>query len=222
MLLTSTSSKPATALSTGQNTLLVCVSTTCPDFLSHIAVSENALGSAMDCLNDWSNSDSDSDTDQAQPEVLLLLQPGEQERHRSVTLEPCLSTSTVLFDSSVGENNEPVADVSAEGSTQQSRHLHLQSQLTQPGVSDREEAIVRQGSQQDILKRQNTGGSDFSGSSSSTWSQSNRMQSNSTGFSRPQCAELIGRGAFGSVYKSTWKGRPAAIKVRAVASALRP
>ncbi|KAL0056090.1 hypothetical protein WJX82_007644 [Trebouxia sp. C0006] len=55
--------------------------------------------------------------------------------------------------------------------------------------------------------------SEFSRSSSSNWSQNEHSQPAPEGSNRLQLSELIGRGAFGSVYRGSWKGREAAIKV---------
>ena len=67
----------------------------------------------------------------------------------------------------------------------------------------------------DTTHGQDDAASDFSRSSSSNWSHDDRPLPHSTaeGSARIQLAELIGRGAFGSVYRGCWKGRPAAIKV---------
>ena len=60
--------------------------------------------------------------------------------------------------------------------------------------------------------RQPDATSDFSRSSSSNWSNDAAQPAAPTGSSRFHLSQLIGRGAFGSVYKGSWKGRPAAIK----------
>ena len=60
--------------------------------------------------------------------------------------------------------------------------------------------------------RQPDAASDFSRSSSSNWSNDEAHPAAASGSSRFHLSQLIGRGAFGSVYKGSWKGRPAAIK----------
>ena len=62
--------------------------------------------------------------------------------------------------------------------------------------------------------RQPDATSDFSRSSSSNWSNDEAQSAAATRSSRFHLSQLIGRGAFGSVYKGSWKGRPAAIKAR--------
>lgn len=60
--------------------------------------------------------------------------------------------------------------------------------------------------------RHHDAASDFSRSGSSNWSNDEAHPAAAAGSSRFHLAQLIGRGAFGSVYKGSWKGRPAAIK----------
>lgn len=62
--------------------------------------------------------------------------------------------------------------------------------------------------------RQPDAPSDFSRSSSSNWSNDEAQSAAATRSGRFHLSQLIGRGAFGSVYKGSWKGRPAAIKAR--------
>lgn len=56
--------------------------------------------------------------------------------------------------------------------------------------------------------------SDFSRSGSSNLGNEETHSAATARASRFQLSELIGRGAFGSVYKGSWKGKPAAIKAR--------
>lgn len=67
-------------------------------------------------------------------------------------------------------------------------------------------------SQQAACVRQTSADSDFSQSSNSSWGQSNNLLHEAPGVTSLQLHELVGRGAFGSVYSGTWKGQPAAIK----------
>ena len=60
--------------------------------------------------------------------------------------------------------------------------------------------------------RHHDAASDFSRSGSSNWSNDEAQPAAAAGPTRFHLAQLIGRGAFGSVYKGSWKGRPAAIK----------
>lgn len=75
-----------------------------------------------------------------------------------------------------------------------------------------------QDSQQEDFSRQSSATSDFSQSSGSDWSQCGNIHSKADRSRNVQLHELIGRGAFGSVHKGTWKKKPAAIKAGHIVS----
>lgn len=51
--------------------------------------------------------------------------------------------------------------------------------------------------------------------SGDNWSDSSGQDDDDIALMRPSPGKIIGRGAFGSVYKTIWKGQQAALKVRA-------
>ena len=81
--------------------------------------------------------------------------------------------------------------------------------LTEQGVASAQ-ARLNAADVQDV--RQPDATSDFSRSGSSNWSNDAAQTAAPTASSRFHLSQLIGRGAFGSVYKGSWKKRPAAIK----------
>lgn len=200
--------------------------TRCPGkFLcSLLPVSGDALGTAMDILgSDWSNSsDWSGSVDHAhQRDVYPFLELDKEKSERSpvphlasvseLTNITITGGSAVTGSSSFGQGSgmphpestccSPVSlDTPPTG--QHTPHLQLPRHPVEL-CDDPDE----------LCDDHDGAASDFSRSSSSNWSHNDESQPPAKGSNRLHLSELIGRGAFGSVYRGSWKGKQAAIKV---------
>ena len=89
-----------------------------------------------------------------------------------------------------------------------------------PSIEQQSPSAQAQDYAADGCDEQNDAASEFSRSSSSNWGHEDHSHTAAPGSNRMQLSELIGRGAFGSVYRGLWKGRPAAIKVTKLLASL--
>lgn len=171
-------------------------------------VSGDALGTAMDILgSDWSNSSewSGSQVNKDEQDIYPLLEPergtagvGREQPAASASEQTNVmitGASTVTGSSSFGQGSSKRINESTCCSPV-SADMPVPDELAQAKTGEQEDAV-----------------SEFSRSSSSNWSHDDHSDPAEDGSNRLQLSELIGRGAFGSVYKGCWKGQAAAIKV---------
>ena len=177
----------------------------------------------MDVLGDnWSVSDDGSNAEGSRPEVLELLQPGNtiDKSSPSAVCCLCMLCSNQLMSFACADRSMAASqfagDTSSPPNSKCSNHRPMSASLSLVAETTTElvyavPAIV-QDSQQEDFSRQSSAASDFSQSSGSDWSQCGNIHSKADRSRKVQLHDLIGRGAFGSVHKGTWKNKPAAIK----------
>ena len=181
------------------------------------AVSGDALGTAMDILgSDWSNSSDWSGSQEHEHEHTMspFMEPDRQKSGFS----PMPNLATVSEQTNItmtGGSTMTGSSSFGPASSRQNQESACCSPVSLDMPMARQQAIQPQPSQHPVALNddQDDAASEFSRSSSSNWSQNEHSQPVLEGSNRLQLSELIGRGAFGSVYRGSWKGREAAIKV---------
>lgn len=181
------------------------------------AVSGDALGTAMDILgSDWSNSSdwSGSQEHEHQHNISPFMEP---DREKS-GFSPMPNLATVSEQTNItmtGGSTMTGSSGFGSGSSRQNQESACCSPVSLDTPMARQQAIQPQPLQHPVALNddQDDAASEFSRSSSSDWSHNEHSQPALEGSNRLQLSELIGRGAFGSVYRGSWKGRQAAIKV---------
>jgi len=181
------------------------------------AVSGDALGTAMDILgSDWSNSSDWSGSQEHEHEHTMspFMEPDRQKSGFS----PMPNLATVSEQTNItmtGGSTMTGSSSFGPASSRQNQESACCSPVSLDMPMARQQAVQPQPLQHLVALNddQDDAASDFSRSSSSNWSQNEHSQPAPEGSNRLQLSELIGRGAFGSVYRGSWKGREAAIKV---------
>ena len=190
-------------------------------------VSGDVVGSAMDILaSGWSGSSnwSDSQQNDEEQDIVPLLEPDNNPSSKAkASTRPASSRPASRSTSSSNQTIVMMTDESAmTGSSSfgkgASRH-GLEAAWCSPPSAGLLLTQQRVASAQERLNPANVGAasqsdaaSDFSRSGSSNLSDDEAHPAATPRASRFHLSDLIGRGAFGSVYKGSWKGRPAAIK----------
>lgn len=180
----------------------------------------------MDILaSDWSNSItwSGSQQNEEEQDIVPFLEPDSDPSSDSNRVKAAFCPAQSRSTSSSNQTGVMITDESAmTGSSSFGQGLirdALEATWCTPTSADlplTEQQVASAQAQltaanvQDI--RQPDATSDFSRSSSSNWSNDEAQPTATPGSSRFHLSKLIGRGAFGSVYRGSWKGRPAAIK----------
>lgn len=177
----------------------------------------------MDILaSDWSNSSSWSRSQHSKEEqdIVPFLEP---DNNHSTDHNKAQAVFSHASRSPSGSNQTAVmitdeSGITGTSSFGQSSNKHAPEAtccnltsnppLTEQHVRFAEEQLRNSNA---VNSTQDDTASDFSRSTSSNWSHDEVCKS-ANGPSKMHLAELIGRGAFGSVYKGSWKGKPAAIK----------
>ena len=180
----------------------------------------------MDILaSDWSNSSSWSGSQQNEEEqdIVPFLEPDQNPSSDSSKAKAAFCPAQSRSTSSSNQTAVMITDECAmTGSSSfgqgSSRHvleatwcstISADLPLTEQGVASAQAYLSPADA---VNSRHRDAVSDFSRSGSSNWSNDEAHPA-AAGSGRFHLSQLIGRGAFGSVYKGSWKGRTAAIKV---------
>ena len=189
-------------------------------------VSGDVMGSAMDILaSGWSNSSnwSNSQRDKEEQDIVPFLEPyGNATSNIGRVKAACgpaprspsgsNQTAVMITDGSAMTGSSSFG----QGS---SRHTHEAAccSSTATDLPLTKERVTLAQAQLDVggavASGRDDAASEFSRSTSSGWSHSEPCEG-AAGSNTLQISELIGRGAFGSVYRGLWKGKSAAIKAR--------
>ena len=180
------------------------------------AVSGDALGTAMDILgSDWGNSSdwSGSQEHEHQHNISPFMEP-DRDKSGFSPVPNLASVSEQTNITMTGGSTMTGSSGFGQGSSRQNQESACCSPVSLDMPMARQQAVQPQPLQHPVANDdQDDAASEFSRSSSSNWSHNDHSQRTVEGSNRLQLSDLIGRGAFGSVYRGLWKGRQAAIKV---------
>ncbi|KAL3154258.1 hypothetical protein ABBQ32_013755 [Trebouxia sp. C0010 RCD-2024] len=187
-------------------------------------VSGDVVGSAIDILASWSGSSnwSDSQQNDEEQDIVPFLEPDNNPSSDSTKAKassrPASRSTSSSNQTVVMMTNESAMTGSSSFGKGANRH-ELQATWCSPPSADSLLTKQRVAFAQEHLNPADAGiasqsdaASDFSRSGSSNLSNDEAHPAASARAGRFHLSELIGRGAFGSVYKGSWKGTPAAIK----------
>lgn len=179
-------------------------------------VSGDALGTAMDILgSDWGNSSdwSGSQEHEHQHNISPFMEP-DRDKSGFSPVPNLASVSEQTNITMTGGSTMTGSSGFGQGSSRQNQESACCSPVSLDMPMARQQAVQPQPLQHPVANDdQDDAASEFSRSSSSNWSHNDHLQRTVEGSNRLQLSDLIGRGAFGSVYRGLWKGRQAAIKV---------
>ena len=186
-----------------------------------LAVSGDMLGTAKDILgSDWSSSSDWSDSQNNKQDQHTLPLTARQQAQAVRSPSPNLASISEQTNVVMTSLSAVTGTSSSAPGTNLSRPSH-ESTCCSAVLADLPEgealpmrAPSPNGAADMPIDDHDDAASEFSRSSSSNWGHNHQNGTNTEAPNRLQLSELIGRGAFGSVYKGIWKGRPAAIKVR--------